>query len=71
MIALDDLLCDFLDVAAHNVGLLTDRAKDHPRPTGEGPLYLRDPAGNPVEVDCPSVVGAGPLVKGGDQEARG
>ena len=32
-------------------------------PGGEGQLYLRDPAGNLVEVNCPSVVGAGPLVK--------
>jgi hypothetical protein len=32
VIALDDLLCDFLDVAAHNFGLFTYRAKDHARP---------------------------------------
>jgi len=32
-------------------------------PGGEGQMYLRDPAGNLVEVNCPSVAVAGPLVK--------
>jgi len=31
-LALDDLLCDFKDVAAHNFWLFADRAEDHARP---------------------------------------
>ena len=63
-ITVDDFDCVFAKARAR--GAFDTEAFGHhiyELPGGEGQMYLRDPAGNLVEVNCPSVAVAGPLVK--------